>query len=182
MKGHSYLSMLQFLGVTGTRVSWNKRFTVSKIRRVVSVAFLVPLSSTISGCLILLTADLALSSAGRAAASSLSACSFSMVMVFFCSMQASVTALTSWDLMSAFLFSTSSVSRSLAVASTALLRMTSSFLRLILSSSTPAVASASLSRPQLMFCSSTSMPLYLSLYTSWYMAMNDKYDFGVTYT
>lgn len=75
--------MLNSLGKTDTRGSWKRIFTVSKIRRVVSVAFLVPFSSTISACLILLTADLAFSSAGRAAASSLSACSFSRVIVFF---------------------------------------------------------------------------------------------------
>jgi len=90
---------------------------------VVSVAFLVPFSSTISGYLILLTAALALSRAGRAAASSLSAYSFSIVIVFFYSIQASVTALTSCDLMSAFLFSTSRNSKSLAVASTALFKI-----------------------------------------------------------
>jgi hypothetical protein len=65
------------------RESWNKMFTVSKMRRVVSVAFLVPFSSTISAGLMDATALLAFSRAGRAAASSLSAYSFSKVIVCF---------------------------------------------------------------------------------------------------
>jgi ABC-type iron transport system FetAB permease component len=65
--------------------------------------------------LILATAATAFSKAGIAAASSLSACSFSIVIVFFCLTQASVTPATSAALISAFLFSTSSSLRSAAV-------------------------------------------------------------------
>jgi hypothetical protein len=51
------------------------------------------------------------------------------------------------------LFSTSSSARRAAVLSAATLRVASSFFRAILSSSIPLVASASLSRPLLIFCS-----------------------------
>jgi hypothetical protein len=85
------------------------------INFVVSVGFKVPFSSLISAGLILATADLAFSKAGKAAASSLSAYSFSIIIVFFCLIHASVTPATSKALISAFLFSISSSPRRAAV-------------------------------------------------------------------
>jgi hypothetical protein len=103
-------------------------------------------------------------------------------MFAFCSIQASVTAATSFDLISAFLFSISRSLRKASVFSDASFSLTSSFLRSILSSSILVVASASFSRPLLMFYSSISMSAYFLKYSSLYMAMKAKYDLGVTYT
>jgi len=149
-------------------------FTVSKIRRVVSVALRVPLSSVISAGLILATAPSAFLRYGIAYARSFSASARSTPIICFCSIQASVTYATSFDLISAFLFSTSSSLSILSVDSDASLSFASSFFRSIFSSSICAEAPASFSRPLLMFYSSTSIKAYFLAYSSLYIAMKAR--------